>query len=227
MNTDDEWSAAHGAVEFEDVIELRRLLASGGDPDERTTDGMTLLHHAVDVEIDGAAQSGTSPGTSTTRVIIEAGANPFHRWRGVLALDDAVDRRHSEAADLLVRTMRISPHGEVILKALVACLDDDIFPAWEFSTLMAAERSLVRHVLDSWPMPAPVKSDWATSSRAERDVIVNNVLNMFLGYPHGLDGEAFTARVGCSQRDAATTLMIWRDEEDWERGSKGFFNRLQ
>lgn len=227
MSEDHMWSPAHGAVEFEDLRELSRLLETGADPDERTAEGMTLLHHAVDVEIDGAIQSGATPETNATRVVVESGASPFHRWHGALALDDAVERGHDKAADLLADTMRSSLTGSVISKALAASLDNDIFPDWEFSTLMAVDRNVVQQTLDSWPLPAPIKSDWAASERDERDVVVNNVLNMFLGYPHGLDGEAFAERLGCSQRDVATALLIWRDEEDWERGGEGFVSRMR
>lgn len=209
MSEDHMWSPAHGAVEFEDLRELSRLLETGADPDERTAEGMTLLHHAVDVEIHGAVQSG---------------ASPFLHWHGALALDDAVERGHDKAADLLADTMRSSLTGSVISKALAASLDNDIFPDWEFSTLMAVDQNVVQQTLDSWPLPAPIKSDWAASARDERDVVVNNVLNMLLGYPHGLDGEAFAERLGCSQRDVATALLIWRDEED---EVEGFISRMR
>lgn len=51
------WTPAHQAVESGDPAELTRLLDAGVDPEEVCC-GMTLLLHAIDVEGDGALQSG-------------------------------------------------------------------------------------------------------------------------------------------------------------------------
>jgi hypothetical protein len=49
-----EWSAAHQAIELEDLIQLRALLDAGYDHAD-DGDGWTLLRHASDTEIDGHA----------------------------------------------------------------------------------------------------------------------------------------------------------------------------
>lgn len=56
---DKPWTPAHRAVESGDHAELPRLLDSGVDPVEVCC-GMTLLLYAIDVEGDGALQSGGS-----------------------------------------------------------------------------------------------------------------------------------------------------------------------
>jgi hypothetical protein len=43
---------------MEDLAQLRDLLDSGADIEEETVNGMTLLLHAIDIEIDGATQTG-------------------------------------------------------------------------------------------------------------------------------------------------------------------------
>ena len=48
---------AHQAVELGQLDELTRLLDAGSDPNE-VWSNMTLLLHAIDMEADGAAQTG-------------------------------------------------------------------------------------------------------------------------------------------------------------------------
>ncbi|MET8405683.1 ankyrin repeat domain-containing protein [Streptomyces sp900116325] len=69
------WTPAHHAVEFEDAETLARLLADGSDPDE-VFSNMTLLTHAIDVEGDGAMQSGEPLTVHTTAVLLAFGADP-------------------------------------------------------------------------------------------------------------------------------------------------------
>ncbi|WP_189819969.1 ankyrin repeat domain-containing protein [Streptomyces olivaceoviridis] len=69
------WTPAHEAVEQDDAEALARLLAAGGDPDE-VFSNMTLLTHAIDVEGDGALQSGQRLTVHTTAVLLAFGADP-------------------------------------------------------------------------------------------------------------------------------------------------------
>lgn len=71
----DYWTPAHQAVEHEDAEALARWLAAGGDPDEVFGE-MTLLTHAIDVEGDGALQTGEPLTVHTTAVLLAFGADP-------------------------------------------------------------------------------------------------------------------------------------------------------
>lgn len=60
---------------MEDAETLARLLGAGADPDE-VHEGMTLLTHAIDVEGDGALQSGQPLTVHTTAILLAFGADP-------------------------------------------------------------------------------------------------------------------------------------------------------
>lgn len=68
-------SAAHHAVEHGDLAELTRLLDTGTDPNE-VCGNMTLLLHAIDMEADGAAQTGKPLDAACTAVLLAYGADP-------------------------------------------------------------------------------------------------------------------------------------------------------
>jgi uncharacterized protein len=68
-------TAAHQAVEHGQLDELTRLLDAGTDPNEVSAD-MTLLLHAIDVEADGAAQTGEPIDAACTAVLLAYGADP-------------------------------------------------------------------------------------------------------------------------------------------------------
>ncbi|MGW2340205.1 ankyrin repeat domain-containing protein [Streptomyces sp. NPDC001661] len=68
-------SPAHHAVEHGDLAELTRLLDTGTDPNE-VSGNMTLLLHAIDVEADGAAQTGAPLDAACTAVLLAYGADP-------------------------------------------------------------------------------------------------------------------------------------------------------
>jgi ankyrin repeat protein len=95
----------HDAVEMEDLDLLRSLLASGGDPNERDDYGMPLLHHAIDVQADGAIQTGRVMESDTTRLLLEAGADPRIAWEGKSALEFARHYGHTSAAELIARRL--------------------------------------------------------------------------------------------------------------------------
>ncbi|WFF04657.1 ankyrin repeat domain-containing protein [Micromonospora sp. WMMD1076] len=64
----------HHAVEMEDLPRLRQLLDDGADVEDPDEHGMTLLHHAVDVEGDGALQRGGPLHVEVTVLLLIRGA---------------------------------------------------------------------------------------------------------------------------------------------------------
>lgn len=76
-----DMSPAHQAVELEKLEELNRLLDQGVDINEEHC-GLTLLHHAIDVEIDGHTQSGEPLHVDTTALLLARGADPNRKSGG-------------------------------------------------------------------------------------------------------------------------------------------------
>lgn len=101
------WSPAHNAVEMSDIESLVSLLDSGTDVDDPTSDGCTLLHHAIDLEVDSAAQTGESLKVGLTRLLVERGADLDHRWHGQTPLEVAEHRGHHLAV-AVIRAARLS-----------------------------------------------------------------------------------------------------------------------
>lgn len=97
------WSLAHQAVENEDVAELLALLSAGGDVNEvEPYSGFSLLHHAIDVERDAAAQTGEPLSVEMTRLLVEHGADLGLRDRdGRSPLQLAVSVGHLPAAEII------------------------------------------------------------------------------------------------------------------------------
>jgi ankyrin repeat protein len=95
------WSPAHLAVELEDVPRLRQLLDGGADVQDPDEYGTTLLHHSVDVEGDGAVQSGGPLHVDVTAFLLSRGADPLAVNRqGQTPLDWAAASGHWLAAGL-------------------------------------------------------------------------------------------------------------------------------
>jgi uncharacterized protein len=69
-------SPAHLAVEHQDLEALAQLLRSGGADVHEEHDGLTLLHHAVDVELDSHNQTGEPLHVDTTALLLALGADP-------------------------------------------------------------------------------------------------------------------------------------------------------
>jgi ankyrin repeat protein len=96
-----DWSHAHEAVEQEDLTSLVEILDSGADVDDPDWDGATLLHHAIDVEVGGAAQTGQPLRAELTRLLVSRGSNLGWRWRGQTPLETALARGHYLAVDAI------------------------------------------------------------------------------------------------------------------------------
>jgi uncharacterized protein len=89
-------SPAHHAVEMEDLEALRDLLDQGADINEEQG-GFTLLHHAIDIEIDGHTQTGDPLHVDMTAYLLARGADPRRRsegGRGMSAEHMAFARNH-------------------------------------------------------------------------------------------------------------------------------------
>jgi uncharacterized protein len=72
----DEMSPAHDAVEFRDLETLAGLLRSGEADIHEEHDGLTLLHHAIAVELDNHNQTGEPLHVDTTALLLAMGADP-------------------------------------------------------------------------------------------------------------------------------------------------------
>lgn len=96
------FSSTHLAVEHEDLPTLKLLLDAGADVHEESN-GLTLLHHAVDVEIDGHTQTGAPLHVDVTAYLLARGADPRRKSHGGLgesAQFQAVNSGHWLAAAL-------------------------------------------------------------------------------------------------------------------------------
>lgn len=100
---DDQWSAAHQAIEDELVEALALMLAEGVEVDQADSyGGFTLLHHAIDVERDAAAQTGGPLTADMTRVILSYGPNlQLRDAEGRTPLDFALEIDHQLAVGLI------------------------------------------------------------------------------------------------------------------------------
>ncbi|MFB7977625.1 ankyrin repeat domain-containing protein [Streptomyces vinaceus] len=96
------WTPAHQAVESGDHAELTRLLDAGADPEEVCC-GMTLLLHAIDVEGDGALQSGGPLDSALTAILLAYGADPTATLDGETPRELAISYNHDMAVSLLDR----------------------------------------------------------------------------------------------------------------------------
>ncbi len=70
------FTPAHQAVELDDFETLRRLLDAGADIQDPVNGGWTLLHHAVDGEIDVANQQNEPVHVDMTAFLLARGADP-------------------------------------------------------------------------------------------------------------------------------------------------------
>ncbi len=95
-------SMAHRAVEMEDLPALKEVIDSGADIHEEHA-GLTLLHHAIDTEIDGHIQSGEPLHVDVTAFLLARGADPDRLsggGTGVSARHMALVRGHWLADEL-------------------------------------------------------------------------------------------------------------------------------
>ncbi|GAA5035062.1 ankyrin repeat domain-containing protein [Actinopolymorpha pittospori] len=109
-----DMTPAHRAVEMEDLQALRDLLDGGADIHEEYG-GLSLLHHAIDVEIDGHNQTGDPLHVDTTAYLLARGADPTRRsgaGTGVSAETTASVAGHWLATCLIEDWKRSHPDGQ-------------------------------------------------------------------------------------------------------------------
>ena len=103
----DGWSELRKAVETSDVTSARSLVASGQDVNGdhgHEPQRFSLLHHAIDVEVDGFNQTGTPPRIEMIELLLDAGANPTEaNYLGETPLDMA--RGHPALEDVIKRAI--------------------------------------------------------------------------------------------------------------------------
>jgi hypothetical protein len=108
---DHGMSPAHFAVEMEDAEKLQALLDEGASVHEEH-DGLTLLHHAIEAEVDGHAQTGGRLQVDMTALLLANGADPrrrSHGGAGVSAEHFAFVNRHWLATRLIEAWLRDHP----------------------------------------------------------------------------------------------------------------------
>jgi ankyrin repeat protein len=101
------WDAMHVAVEHEMDAVIPVLVSAGAKLNGCDGSGMTPLHLAVDIEADGAHQSGEEPTARLTALLLGLGADPEApdiRGRTVLSL--AEDYEHEAAITAIRRHIR-------------------------------------------------------------------------------------------------------------------------
>ncbi|MEF2529763.1 MULTISPECIES: ankyrin repeat domain-containing protein [Streptomyces] len=90
-------------MESSDYETLTRLLDAGADPNEVGC-GETLLDHAVDLEGDGALQSGEPFNAAATAILLAYGADPgLASPAGGTPLETARKYGHTMAERLIER----------------------------------------------------------------------------------------------------------------------------
>ncbi|WP_338320204.1 ankyrin repeat domain-containing protein [Streptomyces lonarensis] len=87
----------------------------GGADIHQERNGLTLLHHAIDVEIDGHEQSGEPLHVDVTAYLLARGADPRRRsggGTGISAEHMALMRGHWLATCLVEEWVRTHTEGE-------------------------------------------------------------------------------------------------------------------
>jgi hypothetical protein len=109
-----EMTPAHQAVELGRLDELTRLLDAGTDPNQASAD-MTLLLRAIDVEADGAAQTGQPIDAACTAVLLAYGADPEHPGpKGEIPRLFALHAGHGPAVRLIEAHIRRARAGVLV-----------------------------------------------------------------------------------------------------------------
>ncbi len=97
------------AIEVGDLDALRAALDGGCDVN-LSRDGITLLHHAVDVEADSHVQRGEGLHVDATALLLARGADPRLVPPGSISAEHfALQHRHWLAVELFALAAR---HGD-------------------------------------------------------------------------------------------------------------------
>ncbi|CCH17836.1 Ankyrin repeat-containing protein [Micromonospora lupini str. Lupac 08] len=101
----------HLAVEHENLVLLAELLDNGADINAEV-DGLSLLQHAIDVEVDGHVQTGEPLHVDTTVLLLAKGADAAvrsNRGHGSSAAEYASFRGHWLAVCVIDAWLRRPP----------------------------------------------------------------------------------------------------------------------
>jgi uncharacterized protein len=101
MTEGTHWSAAHSAVEHEDLPRLRDLLDVGHDVEDDDGHGWTPLRHTIDVEHDGHVQTGGPLHADVTAFLFARGADSLRLCNGLPVVQEAQIRGHWLAAQIM------------------------------------------------------------------------------------------------------------------------------
>lgn len=84
------------------------LISGGADANRPDVNGMTPLHLAIDIEADGASQSGARPSAEITRTLLAQGARTDVRDSlGRTPIDLAREYQHEDAIAVLKKYSNI------------------------------------------------------------------------------------------------------------------------
>jgi ankyrin repeat protein len=108
-HVDRGWSVLMVAVEMSQLEVALALISAGADVNFCAAEGWSVLHHAVDVECDGYAQSQVSPDLAMVDLLLRSGANPRATHRGVTPGEDATKRLWAEGAAVLLAAEAAQP----------------------------------------------------------------------------------------------------------------------
>lgn len=124
-DTLDDLPPTHRAVEMEDLPALRDLLDAGADIHEERG-GLTLLHRAIDMELDAHSLTGEPLHVDMTAYLLARGADPCRRaegGHGRSARHLAVTCGHWLAACLIDEWIRTHPDAVDLAAAQLATAD--------------------------------------------------------------------------------------------------------
>lgn len=105
----------------------------------------------------------------------------------------------------------------VIYQCLKATVEGPFFPDWEFSILFGLKRDEVAEILRAW-------CDVDRNSKVVQ-IAINNSLNHLLGYPHKRF-DIWNDYILVSPSEVAEIFRKYRNDNSFESGGRGYFNRL-
>jgi hypothetical protein len=92
--------------------------------------------------------------------------------------------------------------------ALKAVSSGPYIPDWEKQLVLAADAELLAQVADEWP-EALATATWETDPQLLQYVLVNNVLNNLIGYPHG-QWDRLASEINADRSALIELLGRWR-----------------
>lgn len=100
---------------------------------------------------------------------------------------------------------------DLIGRCLRAAVDGPYFPEWEVDFIIGFSKNELGEIADAWPDSVRIEARAQEPDEAQR-VAVNNVLNNFIGYPHGHWDELSRDLGGATEARLIELLSAWRGE---------------